>query len=270
MENLDTQALLAAGAAIGTIRQLEDGRPFVVLPDGYKTADLESLHARPARKRGNVVTTTSGSFCHYTKQHGSLDACTLYADIDAEKSTFTVLAVINDHASDYPQWRDHQCRLTTKLSVEWKRWTEKNAKPMTQIEFATWLEDNLGDITGDSPSGAQMLQMALAFEANADKRLSSKVALQNGGVNFTFVDDEDKDTKTTMQAFQRFTLALPVFEGSTDAYKVEARLKYRENGGKLSFWYELIRPDRAFRTAVSNTIAEITLATGFPVLYGTP
>ena len=58
--------------------------------------------------------------------------------------------------------------------------------------------------------------------------------------------------------------------GSTSAYPLEARLKYRESGGKLSFWYELIRPDRVFKTAVVDDLQKIKDATGFPIVFGTP
>lgn len=149
-------------------------------------------------------------------------------------------------------------------------WIGKNKSNMNQADFATWLEDNLGDIANvpNMPTGAQMLTMALAFEANAEKRLKSRINLQSGGVRFEYVEDEDKDTRTSMEVFQRFTLGLPVFEGSSDAYPVEARLKYRDSGGKVSFWYELIRPDKAFKTAVQSALDEIKDATGFMILHG--
>lgn len=156
--------------------------------------------------------------------------------------------------------------------MEWKRWVGRNKQNFSQTDFATWLEDNLSDIATVSgmPSGADILQMALAFEANAEKRLRSKINLQNGGVQFEFVEDEDKDTRTKMQVFQRFTLGLPVFDGSGSAYPLEARLKYREREGKVTFWYELIRPDRVFKSAVTDELTRIKEATGFPVISGMP
>ena len=73
-----------------------------------------------------------------------------------------------------------------------------------------------------------------------------------------------------MKVFERFTLGIPVFEGSTSAYPIEARLKYREASGKLNFWYELIRPDRVFKTAVMDELNKIKEATGFPIIFGKP
>lgn len=248
--------------------------PFAVIPAGCDVEDLEKFLPAPTRKRATVTVSATGSLIAYSKKHGSLDECVIYAEIDAEQSKCILLAVMNDNGATDPKWRDHRCTFTPALSVEWKRWLSKNGptKAMTQADFATWLEDNQGDVRSvdGSPSGAEILAMAQAFEVNADKRVKSHINLQSGGVRFEFVEDETKDTRTSMEVFRRFTLALPVFDGSTDAYPVEARLKYRDNGGKVTFWYELIRPDRAFKTAVQSALDQIKAETGFMLLQGTP
>lgn len=251
-----------------------DRVPYAILPENHILASLEDYLPAPTRKHAKVSVTSTDSFIAYAKKHGSLDECVIYASIDAEKSACTLQAVINDNAADAPKWRDHRCTFAPALSVEWKRWTGKDGakNAMSQADFATWLEDNQGDVrsVNGSPSGQDILAMSLAFEANADKKVKSHINLQNGGVRFEFVEDETKDTRTSMEVFRRFTLALPVFDGSTDAYPVEARLKYRDNSGKVTFWYELIRPDRAFKTAVNEALNQIKEATGFMLLQGAP
>ncbi|MBL8474426.1 MAG: DUF2303 family protein [Rhodocyclaceae bacterium] len=251
-EKEGVRAILDAGAAAVQPIMMHGGVPFVVVPKDYKVHDLESLQIVPFRKRANVTTTDTRSFIDYTKKHGSLDQCTVYADIDAESSRFNLVAVINDHCADMPQWRDHRCQFMPAQAVEWKRWLGSNKKPVSQAEFATWLEDNLSDIASTvegMPRGADILQMALGFE---------------------FAEDENIDTRTKMQVFERFTLGLPVFDGGASAYPLVARLKYREKDGKVTFWYELIRPDRVFKQAVKDELARIAGETGFPVIYGTP
>lgn len=273
-QNDNIKTLLDAGAARAQPVTSHGGIPYTAVPDGYRIHALESLLPVPTRKRAEVVTTDTDSFIFYTKKHGSLDHCTVYADIDAEASKFNLIAVINDHGTDADaqQFRDHRCTFSPAQAVEWKRWISKNKVPFTQPDFATWLEENLPDIASVAgmPSGADILKMALGFEANADKRLRSKVNLQDGGVQFEFVDDATQETRTTMQAFERFTLGLPVFDGSTSAYPLEARLKYREKDGKLTFWYELIRPDRVFKTAVTDELNRIKDSTGFQIISGHP
>lgn len=280
----DAESLLRFGSAIGVPRspvsgdldariKPDEGIPYIVCPNDYSIHDIEHLLPQPTRKRTNVVTNEAESFIFYTKKHGSLDECTIYAQIDSgDVNDCNLIAVIDDHGAEKAQWREHRCQFNPNKSVEWKRWLSNNKKPFSQSDFATWLEDNLSDIAGVNgmPSGADILAMSIGFEANSEKRLRSKINLQSGGVRFEFVEDEDKDTRTSMQVFERFTLGLPVFDGSTNAYPLVARLKYREKDGKVTFWYELIRPDRVFKTAVSEVISKIKDQTGFPIVFGEP
>ena len=271
-ESKAVETLMAVGAASVQFRlPAEDGKPYALVPNNYVVRDLENVLPNPIRKRGAIVTTDSPSFIAYLQKHLDVDGSVVYAEIDSEASECTLLAVINDHCS-LPQWRDHTCAFTPKQAVEWGRWLGKDKAKMSQSDFATWLEDNLPDIATvpGMPTGAEILAMALAFEANSDKRLRSKVNLQSGGFTFEFVDKENDATRTTMQVFERFTIGIPVFDGSTSAYPLEARLKYRENAGTVAFWYELIRPDRVFKTAVADEVATIKEQTGLLVVSGIP
>ena len=267
----ETKTILNAGAAVVEVKDI-GGKKFAIVPEGYKTADLEQFMPLPTRKTSAVITSNSDSFINYTVKHMDADRSVIYADVDSEKSHCSLVAVIDDHATQSAEWRGHTCTFAPKQSVEWGRWLGKDKQKMSQSDFATWLEDNLPDIATvpTMPTGAEILAMALAFEANSDKKLRSKVNLQSGGFTFEFVDKENDATRTTMQVFERFTIGVPVFDGSTSAYPVEARLKYRESSGTVSFWYELIRPDRVFKTAVSDEVAAITERTGLMLLYGTP
>lgn len=248
------------------------GIPFVALEERYSVRDLENLLPVPSRKRGDIQTGDSESFIFYMNRHGAQDKSVIYADVDTEKGKLNLCGVIDDHTAKQPAWRGHLCRLEPKLSVEWKRWRGDNKRNFSQSDFAAWLEENLPDIATveGMPTGAEMLQMALEFEANAEKRLRSKTNLQSGGVQFEFVDDETKDTRTRMRVFERFTIGIPVFYGSSSAYPIEARLKYRVKDGVVMFWYELIRPDRVFKTAVDEELAKIKDATKMPVILGNP
>ncbi len=266
------KTLTDIGAAQTKPQTAGEGTPFVVVPAGYKVDDIERMLQIPRRKRGAVITTNSAGFIDYLQKHSVADASTIYADIDSEKSHCKLLSVLDDHGNNYPDWREHTCTFAPKLSVEWSRWLEGNKKIMSQSDFATWLEENLPDIAGvpGFPSGTEILQMALAFEANSDKKFRSKINLQSGGVQFEYTEDETKETRTKMLVFERFTIGVPVFDGSTNAYPVEARLKYREKTGDLSFWYELIRADRVFKSAVADELAAIKEGTGLQVIAGTP
>lgn len=274
MENIDNaQTILNAGAAIVDVKFHEGQSPFAIVPDGYQVKDMEHVLDAPTRKRAKVTLLDADSYIAYTKEHGSMATCRHYAEVDYEKSLCTVVGIINDHGSkeDEPHWRDHTATFSPKLSIEWKRWTESNgvSKAMAQSKFAAFIEDNIGDING-TPSGTEMLGMALNFEQTSEKRFKRRIDLGTGGVQLEYVDKADDATSAKIKMFERFNIAIPVFQGSNVAYPVECRLKFRQNNDTLNFWYELIRPDRVFRQAVTDEIGAIKEKTGFMLLYGTP
>ena len=69
--------------------------------------------------------------------------------------------------------------------------------------------------------------------------------------------------------FDRFQIGVPVFWGG-EAYRVDARLRYRVKDGKLIFWYELIRDDKVLEAATTTMIEAIKLGTGQPTYFGNP
>lgn len=249
----------------------------LALPEGWtlQEKDEESYQPAPRRKKASVKLHDTPSFIEYVKRHGSLDSCTIWciADYAAGRVSFT--SIINDHgeAPDAQQWRDHRATFNPVFSEEWKRWTRKNGREngFSQFEFAAFIEENNKDIASvaGSPTGAQMLEMALNMEANQDVKFKSAIRLQNGGVQLNYVADDDHQTVTRMQLFERFTLGVPVFWNG-DAYQVDARLRYRVREGKLTFWYELIRADKVLEAATATVIETIKAQAGMPFFFGEP
>lgn len=284
----DTQSIIrdAAALAVSAAKpefpgQRTGSTPYVVVPDNFAVVSLDHLYPEPLRKKARVTLSDAKSFISYCKLHGHDDITTIYVHADLDKLAVTMHAILNDNAHEVPVagWRDHVATFSPRVSVEWSRWTKRDKAKMTQVDFASWLEDTLPDIrsvkdetTGKaSPSGSEMLDMALAFEANADKRFRSKTNLQDGGISLEFVDEANAQTRSAMKVFERFTLGIPVFDGSKSAYPIQARLKYSiDASGKLLFWYELIRTDRVFKSAVEDTVKEVAEGTGYVMVAGHP
>lgn len=247
----------------------------VALPPGWTLAERDDakLRATPSRKAANVRLNEADSFIDYIKRHGSLTDSTIWCVADYLAGKVSFLGILNDHGEEEnrPAWRDHRATFTPEFSEEWHRWTGKHQQPFSQVEFASFVEDNLKDIASveGQPSGAQMLEMALTFEANQDMRFKSAIRLQSGGVQMSFVQDDDAQTLQKMQVFDRFSLGFPVFWNG-DAYRLDARLRYRVRDGKLTFWFELIRQDKVLEDATQTLIAQIREKTGTPFFFGEP
>lgn len=248
----------------------------VALPPGWTLAEKDDdtkLLAAPRRKLAKVKLHDADSFIDYIKRHGSMADSTIWCVANYKAGSVQFLGILNDHGEDEDEaaWRDHRATFTPEFSEEWTRWVGKNKAAFTQAEFAAFVEDNLKDIAGveGCPTGAQMLEMALSFEANQDMRFKSAIRLQNGGVQMSFTQDDDNQTLAKMQMFDRFSIGLPVFWNG-DAYRIDARLRYRVRDGKLSFWFELIRQDKVLEAATQTLIGVIRDKTGNPFFFGEP
>ena len=246
------------------------------LPPGWSTKDynFEYLLKTPRRKTAKIKLNDTESFIEYVVTQGDEEHCNIYCKADFESGGIAFLAVLNDHSSNIngQMWRDHTALYTPEKSVEWKRWAANDKKQMNQLEFATFIEDNLDDIApvDGMPSRADLLEMILKFEANQDSRLKQHVRLQSGGIELNFVNNDDEQTIQRMKMFEKISIGIPVFDNEKNNYRIDARLRYRTREGKLTFWYELIRADKVFKAAAQNMISEIKTGTGFGFYFGDP
>lgn len=249
----------------------------VALPPGWKLEEHDDERSLPAplRKTATVRVRDAESFIEYVKRHGSLTDSTVWCLADYVQGKIAFTGIVNDHGEDAAAaaWRDHRVYFSPEFSEEWRRWSGANKKQLSQTEFAAFIEDNLKDIASPDgsglPSGAAMLEMALSFEATQDMRFKSAIRLSNGGVNLSFVQDDDAQTLQKMSVFERFAIGVPVFWNG-DAYQIDARLRYRVRDGKLCFWFELIRVDKVLEAAATTVIGAIKEKTGSPFFFGDP
>jgi uncharacterized protein YfdQ (DUF2303 family) len=249
----------------------------IAMPPGWNLLEKDDSKRLPAplRKTATIQMNDVDCYIDYIKRHGSLSDSTIWcsADYAAGKVGFTV--ILNDNGEDEAKaaWRDHTARFTPRFSEEWNRWSGLSGKSMSQVDFASFIEENRKDIVSPEgsgfPSAAAMLEMALQFEATQDMRLKSHIRLQNGGISMSFIQDDDDQTIAKMQVFEKFAIGVPVFWNG-DAYQVDVRLKYRTRDQKVTFSFELVRADKVLEAASNTVIAKIKDQTGNPFFFGNP
>ena len=250
---------------------------LTALPPGWQMheADPEKFDATPRATKGKAVLADPASFMDYIKRHQT-PATTAWCNFDPQQFSLSFCAVFDDHQPGLPGWRRYRADFTPEHSAEWKVWKAHHGKAMGQVEFAEFLERNADDINAESsvegiayPTSLAMLKMATEFEMNGERKLRSVARLQGGQSRFEYVDDAHPDTLATMSAFDKFQIGIPVFWSGL-GYRIQARLKYRNNSGKLSFWYELIRPDLVHQAAARQTIDAVRAGIGaVPLHMGT-
>lgn len=232
----------------------------VALPKGFTlvTVDNEELLPGPRRAKAKATFSDAASFLTYVGHHAT-PSTAAWCTFDPQTFALSFQAVIDDHAPGAAGWRAHQASFIPALSTEWKAWKGQDRKSMPQITFAEWLQEHEPDIASQPgmPTSLQMLTMATEFVALEERVFKSAVKLNSGGVRLVYVADADKGTTDAMQMFEKFALGIPVFADDKVLSPITARLKYRQNGGAVSFHYELVRPDKAHQAAALDMIEQI-------------
>jgi uncharacterized protein YfdQ (DUF2303 family) len=264
-------AILAAGTSLAGPQKspLNDGMPFVVVPEGYKVEHIFERDESPARATGTVKLRDANSFVTYFNRQKRAESL-IYASLDPAK----ILGVIDDHRAygteftneDGANWRSYRVEFAVPASREWKTWTGRDRQPMTQLELAELIEDNLPDII--NPDGSTMLSVALNFEASKEGNFVSATRLQDGSTNFVWKEDVNA-TGNKIAMPSQISLSIPVFENG-EPYSVDARIKYRVQNGTLKIWYELVRPHKVLEAAFRAIWSQIEEQTATKILLGSP
>lgn len=235
--------------------------------------DLEAYLQHPRKTKATASFGDATSFLAYVARHAT-ENTVAWCAFNPQSFALSFLAVIDEHAKGTAGWRAHRASFTPDMSAEWKAWKGNNTKSMPQVAFAEWVEEHADDITANTniaeglPTSLQMLTMATNFQANEERVLKSAVRLNSGGVRMTYIADPDAGTTAEMQMFERFAIGIPVFHGG-EPFGIIARLKYRLNSGKVSFHYELTRPDRSHQHAAMDLIKVVRDGLGgVPLLMG--
>jgi len=213
--------------------------------------NLEQYSAAPARIRRNINVVEVISFVDYWQRFAT-DRSEIHADLKARKFT----AVIDAHAPDRPAWQEHTCALTCRTSTEWDTWHGSNGSAMNQVKFAEFIEANSIDIV--TPSAADMKEIALTLEAKKKVNFSSGVRLDNGQIQLGYHEtiEGSAGPKGELRIPEKFSLALRIFQGG-EKYEVEAHLRYRINDGSLTFFYQIIRPERLLEDAFEQVKTQV-------------
>lgn len=225
-----------------------------ILPPGYRleipdpTAHDYKLRDRPRRKTGVFRPATVDSFLSYVHEHQT-EGTTVWVQPYGPE----IVALLNGHEAvpGEPGWADHQARLTLTPTPEWKRWTAADGMLMGQEVFAELLEDGLGEIA--DPDGATLLEIAQTMHGAVNASWRSAIRLATGAVKMAYDEEATARAGKTgdLEVPTAFRLVLAPYEGE-EAVLLDARLRWRMNGGTLRLGFKLDNPQRELRQCVQR------------------
>jgi len=271
------ELILATGRGQQTTQKGDTGDAFFIRPDG----NAQSLRPffKPTRVEAKVNLTDADSFCEYFKRFADSNSL-IFGKVENDGATFR--AVIDYHGpgavegSNEPNYCDHVATFSTKKTPEWEAWLKANRKPMPQIEFATWLEDNLHLFTvpnekaPTAPSPADLLELVKSLHGHQNATFNTSIRLDNGAHSCAY--EESVNVQGTMRGgavlLPPFIFGgFPLFQGMP-GYLVQARLKSRIENRKLVLFFETVALEKMVGDCLDIVVERIEEKTERTVLIG--
>jgi len=297
------------------------GAKLLLIPQGMEAIDpLSYLDARrefPVRAKGTSAHDTLDSLCAHVARNKREHSAVAWLKQEPGKTALTVvynyhsphrdgadgLVVDPDGSADgMADWCDHRAVFDFPLSDAWKAWAENNGKPMSQADFALFLEARAVELAEPSSAGPSAMALARAlFDADAEEdavtdeqaagviaspkrmlKLSRNLSLRvearakeirdvSGNVKIEFTEDVSETnpdgTKSTWNRPAMFLVKLPVYQDGTE-YVLPVRVETKIAGGKVQWTYRFHRPDKAALDAQNDIAKAFAERTGLAVFRG--
>jgi len=244
---------------------------------------IDSYRLAPEYRKGTSTALTLDSFIELTKRHADEDSA-VFAQILTTNPK--LLAVIDYHTIDHePRFGTHRVSYAYPITPEWTAWLGRNGERMVQDTFAEWIEDHIVEI-GDPDefedrgaieglfrskigSPAEIFTLSKGLAINVESSVKDFRTLANGAVQVSYEEVHKDGSGQPLVIPGLFLVQIPFFVGGAPV-KLIARLRYRKDGAKLRWFYELWKWDVEFRRALVADLDKVREATGLPCFEGMP
>lgn len=272
---------------------------FALFQNGLSPVDpkaWDAFRAFPLHREGTAALTQLQSFIELVNRFKFAHSA-IFASDDFTKPSLTAIfdyhpdngEVGGERSVNAAQARRHKATYAFPLSKEWQAWIGGNAKPMTMIDFARFIEDNIVDVSADPvdmfakasqdfvsanrgslATPSKLVEISRGLQVYERAVIKEAKNLSTGEAQFTFDSEHTDGDGKPLTLPTMFSITIPVFARSADVFRLIARFRYRKTSEGLVFWYELWRPDLTFETAFNEALEEVASKTGLPIFVGAP
>lgn len=265
-------------------------RGVLVHPAGLEVKSLKKLldeyRLAPERRKGTAHVSALGSFIALVNRFKDGDSV-IFADA-SQAAAPKLVAVLDYHrhgAEGAPRFGQHRIVYDFPVSDEWTAWRKNAGQGMQQGAFAEFIEEHLIDTI--EPSGAKdgarkladllgcvfaapqkLLELSRGLSVHVGHRVANAVNLATGEAQILFSEEHHDDKKQPLKIPGAFLLAIPVFRLGA-IYEIPVRLRYRVQGGNVTWSYQLYRDAAVFEDAFTEACTSATQSTSLPLFIGT-
>jgi hypothetical protein len=276
---------------IVTVRDPRDGTDApAILRDGLHVinpSEFDKYRIRPTRREGAATHTRLDSFIDHVNRFKGENSVVFAVDNMAGPK---LTAIFDYHSAGYSSDAEnlkHRAVYSFPLSDEWKAWSQADGKSMSMIDFAAFLEDHIVDVTADKPqsdaakdflakpggnlaSPSKLIEIARGLQVNEASTLREARNLSSGEAEVVFQSEHLDASGNKLTLPNAFMICIPIFARAKVLDQILARFRYRKNGGSISFWFDLWRPDLVFEHAFTEACDQVKAETGLPLFVGSP
>lgn len=265
---------------------------FIAVPEGMELNGikrfLDEYLSVPERIKGLSRHSTVNSLISHIgdfKDEGTV----IFANVDPKNPE--IMAIYNYNMdSGTPRFGDHRAVLDCTLSDEWKTWTQNANETLSQHQFASMIEDNIGDIQQvpdlkDPKYSAlkdismtlayafagqdEMLKLSRGIEIYENSKAKSIVSLNSGERTLEYMTEHKDAGGSKISVPGLFLISIPVFKDSV-SYRLPVRLRYRLIDSVVKWSYDIYRDDKAFKLAYDEMCELVQHKTALPIYFGKP
>ena len=291
-QQAEAQAIIQFAEKNGPVefKEIADGVTVAVVPTGKSVASIKKLideyRTAPERKKGTATLNEPSSFIAHVLRSKD-DGTALFAKIDRESPRITAVYDYNKEDGS-PRFGEHRAVYPFPLSEEWKLWAGRNGEKsaMNQASFAELIEDRQPDLEPPVSAGektkqyvkalgcelatpGQIVTLSRGLSMFVDHELVNVVHLGSGQNQMVFKETHKGINGEPLNIPSAFLISIPFFTGG-QPWVIPVRLRYRNQGGSVIWWYQLALIDVLFREAFDLEIAKINEATGLTAFIGSP
>lgn len=243
---------------------------------------IEALRQRPRAARGTAQVTTLESFCALTNRHKTPHSV-IFAHSDLTAPALT--AIIDYHGTNgTPDNGRHRVNYTFPITNEFAAWRDSDGKPLSQSDFALFLEDHAAEIASPTADERKMLEplfrerlaepnemldLSRGLEVNVSSRVKNVVRPATGERQIVFVEEQTNASGERVDVPGAFMVCVPAFVGG-DPMRMVVRLRMRVSNGSIIWAYNIWRLDDTLRQRMEQDAKQAENDTSLPVYFGQP
>jgi len=244
---------------------------------------IEDYRREPERRTGSAHVTTLRAFTDLVSRHKD-EHSAIFAKTTWPNPSLTAVLDYHEREGGRPRHGKHRVHYAFPITEEWKAWIDHNGKPMSQVDFAAFLEEHTAELSAPLDQEKsdyerdfkercalpnELIDLSRHLEVFQKASVKQGVRLASGERVIEFTDEHLNARGEKIEIPGFFMVSVRAFIDG-EPVRIPARLRYRLAGGAVLWFYQLYRWDHFLRERVAEDLRIAGEETELPTFEGAP